>query len=96
MANKEIKAAVEQQFKVNIHNSLFRKYMTKLAIGIKTKDQYRIDEVREYMKAKQIDIGYNEDTQKIRLRAMGAVPVDFAITEFISMSDAEVVSVEAK
>lgn len=88
-------AKKEAQFKINRHNPLFRKYMTKLATGIKTKNQYKIDEVREYMKAKQIDIGYNEDTQKIRLRAVDAVPVDFAITEFVSMSDVEIASVEA-
>ena len=81
-----------RKFQMNRHNSLFRKYMTKLAIGIKTKNQHKIEEVKEFFKSKQLDIGYNEDTQKIRLRRIGAMPIDFKISEFIK--EAEIVSVE--
>ena len=66
--------------------------MTMLAIGIKTKNQHKVAEAREYFKAKQLDIGFNEDTQKIRLRRTGAIPVDFKMTEFVK--DAEIVSVK--
>jgi hypothetical protein len=80
-------------FMINRHNLLFRKYMTKLAFGIKNKNQDLIQEVKEYMKTKNIDIGYNEDSQKIRLRQVKRIPVDFSISEFVNMSNIETASV---
>jgi len=65
-------------------------YRNKVSQVRKTKNQHKIDEAREYFKAKQLDIGFNEDTQKIRLRRIGAIPVDFKITEFVK--DTETVS----
>jgi hypothetical protein len=68
---------------INRHNPTFRKKMWKLVKGIKEGNELYIQEIKEYFAEYKIQLAYNKETDKIRLVAQGAVPVDFRADEFL-------------